>query len=137
MILSKTSEYAVRILVYMAANDDNRYSAKFLYEQLNIPYKYLTKLMTDLTKRGCIESIQGRNGGFRIIKDLKDITLASIVEAVEGVNNLSGCILGFDECSGENPCAMHYFWEKNKESIMHIFKSTSLEELTKVDIARF
>ena len=129
MILSKTSEYAVRILVYMAANDDNRYSAKFLYEQLNIPYKYLTKLMTDLTKRGCIESIQGRNGGFRIIKDLKDITLASIVEAVEGVNNLSGCILGFDECSGENPCAMHKVWAKTRNQLLKTFNETSLTQL--------
>jgi Rrf2 family protein len=137
MILSKTSEYAVRILVYMAANNEEKYSAKFLYEQLNIPYKYLTKLMTDLAKRGCIESIQGRNGGFRIAKDLKDITLASVVEAVEGVSNLNGCILGFDECSDENPCAMHAFWEKNKANILHIFESTSLQDLANADIARF
>ena len=137
MILSKTSEYAVRILIYMAANKEDKYSAKFLYEQLNIPYKYLTKLMTDLSKRGCIESIQGRNGGFRIIKDLDKITLATIVEAVEGVGHLGGCILGFDECSGENPCAMHRFWEKNKESILNIFESTSLKDLANANITKF
>ena len=137
MILSKTSEYAVRILVYMAANNEEKYSAKFLYEQLNIPYKYLTKLMTDLAKRGCIKSIQGRNGGFKIAKKLNEITLASIVEAVEGVDSMGGCILGFDECSNDNPCAMHAFWEKNKASILHIFESTTLKDLANADIARF
>ena len=137
MILSKTSEYAVRVLIYMAANGEEKYSAKHIYEQLNIPYKYLTKLMTDLAKRGCIESIQGRNGGFRIAKKLTEITLASIVEAVDGVSHLDGCILGFSECSDTNPCAMHHFWEKNKQSIIHIFESTTLQDLIRGEIKKF
>ena len=137
MILSKTSEYAVRILTFMAANKQERYNAKFLHEQLNIPYKYLTKLMTDLAKRGCLTSIQGRDGGFIISKQLNEISVADIIKAVDGKSRFDGCVLGFDECSDENPCAMHSFWEKNKTNIINMFESTTLESLIKKSIFKY
>ncbi len=137
MILSRTSEYAIRILTYMAAGDKERYSAKLLHEQLSIPYKYLTKLMTDLAKHGCVISIQGRNGGFVIGKNYHDISVANIVEAVDGRLHFDRCVLGFDECSGENPCAMHPFWEKNKVSIMDMLEKTTLQSLTEKNIFKF
>ena len=62
MILSKTSEYALRILAFMSKNEDKLYSAKFLVDTLQISDKYLRRLMTDLTKAGFIYSVQGRDG---------------------------------------------------------------------------
>jgi Rrf2 family protein len=138
MILTKTTEYAVRVLTYMASqNNKTLFSAKYLYEQLNIPYKYLTRLMTDLSKHGCIESIKGRNGGFKLIKQLSDITLANIIESVEGMNTFNSCILGFHECSSENPCAMHFIWEKNKVEFIKALENTSLYDLSHMNIKRF
>ncbi len=137
MILTKTTEYSVRVLAYMAKEKEQLLSAKYLHEQLNIPYKYLTHLMTDLTKSGYLTSVKGRDGGFRIIKDLKEITLASIVETVEGMDSFNACILGFHECSSENPCAMHFVWEENKKQLLHTLKSTSLDDLNHVNINKF
>lgn len=129
MILSKTTEYAVRILAYMAKNERQLMSAKFLHEQLAIPYKYLTRLMTDLVKSGYLMSIKGRDGGFRIIKNLKDITLANIVHSVEGMERFNACVLGFHECKDSNPCAMHYVWEENKQNLIETLENTSLKDL--------
>ena len=64
MKLSKTSEYALRILSFMAKDSSHLYSAKYLIEKLNISDKYLRRLMTDLCKAGFIKSIQGRDGGY-------------------------------------------------------------------------
>ncbi len=137
MILTKTTEYAVRVLAYMASHDKELYSANYLHKELNIPYKYLTKLMTDLSKQGCLESIKGRDGGFKLVKNIKDIKLADIIEAVEGMDSFNSCILGFHECSSENPCAMHYVWEKNKAQFIHTLENTSLHDLSHMDIKRF
>jgi len=139
MILTKTTEYAVRVLTLMASKHHEKvsFSAVYLHEQLNIPYKYLTRLMTDLSKQGLLLSIRGRGGGFRIIKDLSEITLADIVEAVEGMSSFNACILGFDECSSENPCALHFVWEKNKENFIKMLKETSLEDIRREEIKRF
>jgi len=137
MIFSKTTEYALRVLTYMASNEKGLYTAKYLHEQLNIPYKYLTKLMTDLVKGGCLKSIQGRDGGFMIVKESDKLTLAEIVETVEGIDGFNGCILGLPECSDENPCAMHFVWEKNKRSFINTLETTTLAELAKERIVRF
>jgi len=137
MILTKTSEYAIRILTFMAVNSHERHSAKLLHEQLNIPYKYLTLLMTALAKHGYVTSIQGRNGGFIISKNFSEISVVNIVEAIEGKNRFNKCILGFDECSDENPCALHSFWKENKKNIINMLENTTLEQLTKTNFFNF
>jgi Rrf2 family protein len=137
MILTKTTEYAVRVLTYMASHDKELFSANYLHKELNIPYKYLTRLMTDLSKQGCLVSVKGRDGGFRLVKDVKTITLANIIEAVEGMDSFNACILGFHECSSENPCAMHYVWEENKKNFIKTLKNTSLYDLSHMDIKRY
>ena len=137
MILTKTTEYAVRVLTYMASQKQDLFSAKYLHEQLNIPYKYLTKLMTDLAKSGCLTSTRGRDGGFKITKNLNEITLSKIIESVEGMESFNACILGFHECSNENPCAMHYVWEKNKKEFVKTLENTTLNDINHLDVGRF
>ena len=137
MILTKTTEYAVRVLAYMAKEKGQLLSAKYLHEQLSIPYKYLTRLMTDLAKSGYLMSVKGRDGGFRIIKDLKEISLANIVETVEGMDSFNACVLGFHECSSENPCAMHFVWEENKKQLLYTLKTTSLDDLSRLNIGKY
>lgn len=121
----------------MATQNNGLFTAKFLHEQLNIPYKYLTRLMTNLVRSGCLVSIQGREGGFRINKQPRGITLDKIIEAVEGMDSFNSCILGFDECSDDNPCALHFVWEKNKADFLNTLETTTLEDLAKEKIARF
>ena len=75
MILSKKSEYALRILAFMSKNEDKLYSAKFLVDTHQISDKYVRRLMTDLTKAGFIYSVQGRDGGYRFAKSTNEIYL--------------------------------------------------------------
>jgi len=117
----------------MAKNNEQLNSAKYMHEQLNIPYKYLTKLMTDLKRTGFLSSVKGREGGFRICKSTKEITLAQIIDAVEGIDNFNACILGFNECSDINPCAMHFIWEGNKKNLLQTLNKTTLYDLNKVN----
>ncbi len=137
MILSKTTEYAVRVLSFMAKNNTQMNSAKYLHEQLNIPYKYLTRLMTNLVRNGYLKSIKGRNGGFKLNKELNKITLANIIESVEGMDSFNSCILGFHECSSENPCAMHFIWEENKNNLLRTLEKTTLLDLYETKIMKY
>lgn len=132
MFLTKTTEYAMRTLIFMATHDRELFTTRFISRQLNIPYKYLSRIMTDLARNGLIISVKGRGGGFRIAKSLDQITLYDIFIAVEGTSPLNSCILGFPDCSEENPCALHYLWEKNKEVIINTMKNTTLEYFRKI-----
>lgn len=131
MILTRTSEYALKILSYMATTEEDLFSAKLLYENLGIPKRYLGRLLTDLTKKGLISSTRGRNGGYIFSKKLEDIHLSDIIDAVEGFDSFDRCIVGKYQCELNNPCPMHAIWAESKEKILNTFKNTTLADLQK------
>ncbi len=137
MKLSKTSEYALRILSFMAKDANRSYSAKYLVEKLNISDKYLRRLMTGLTKAELICSKQGRNGGYQFAKNINNITIYQIIDAVEGMEKYSGCIMGFKECSDENPCSMHKIWSPMRDKLLITFKKTTLADFKISDIMKY
>ena len=137
MKLSKTSEYALRILIFMAKNPEELYTAKYLIEKLNVSDKYLRRLMTDLSKSGFIRSTQGRDGGYTFAKDIHDIFLYDFIDSVEGMEHLNDCVLGFNECSCTNPCAMHDDWIIIREKLNKVFRKTKLSDLEFDKILRY
>ena len=128
MNFSKTTSYALRILHHMAADTTLVYNAKYLHETLDIPYQYIRRLLTDLSKHGLVVSQHGRNGGFRLQKAPKDIFLSDIVDAVEGVEIMTKCIVGFEECPFDHQCAMHESWIEIRNNILKVLETTSLEK---------
>jgi Rrf2 family transcriptional regulator, nitric oxide-sensitive transcriptional repressor len=131
MNFNKTTSYALSILNYMAEHKEEKFSAKTLHEILDIPWQYLRQLLTSLSKDGFISSTQGRGGGFRLSKNPEEITLADIVDAVEGLNIMNTCIMGFENCPFDHKCAMHETWEETRDGIMGILKNTTLASLSK------
>lgn len=128
MKLSKTSEYALRALSFMAKEPNKVYSAKYLIGTLKISDKYLRRVMTDLSKAGFIQSIQGREGGYVFAKPIKQIYLSDIIDSVEGMDKYMSCVLGFDKCSDENPCVMHTSWVKVREAFSQTFENKTLAD---------
>jgi len=93
--------------------------------------------MTDLSKAGFIKSIQGREGGYVFAKDISEIHLSQIVDAVEGMDKYMGCVLGFDECSDDNPCVMHETWMPMREKLTKIFNDKTLADFSYSKINKF
>ena len=135
MILSKTSEYALKVLSFMVTENRELYPAQLLHEKLNIPERYLRRLLTDLTKSGFIASTRGRYGGYFFAKPLDSIYLSDIIDAVEGFDSFNSCLLGVHQCTLENPCAMHRIWAETKEKILKTLTTTNLSDLRKTSIS--
>ncbi|HPF70449.1 MAG TPA: Rrf2 family transcriptional regulator, partial [Candidatus Krumholzibacteria bacterium] len=129
MRLYKSSEYAIRCLVAMAHGGDGLYSARHLAETLDIPYKFLGRLMSRLAEAGIVESVQGKAGGYRIARPLADIRLADIVDVVEGLASYDRCILGFERCDEQNPCPLHDMWKGQKQGILDMMHDVTLAQM--------
>ena len=129
MILSKTTEYALSVLGFMATRNEEMYPAEYLYEQLHIPRQYLRRLLTDLSKKGFIVSSRGRNGGFIFARDLSTINFAEVIDAMEGPEAMNTCLLGFTACIVDKPCAMHNLWTDARSKMIDTLTNTSLADL--------
>ncbi|NDP20877.1 MAG: Rrf2 family transcriptional regulator [Paludibacter sp.] len=136
MILTNTTEYALRILSFMVKDPTRQYSAKFLIEELKISDKYLRRIMTDLSKAGFIRSIQGRDGGYVFNKNLDEIYLKDIINVTEGLNKHFACVLGFEQCSDKNPCALHETFKHLKNEYLKIFANKNLSNIDFSNINR-
>ena len=129
MFLSKTTTYAIRILIFMATDEQPLFSAQYLFEKLNISNRYLRRLLTDLTKHGFITSLRGRNGGFVFARTMDSILISEIIEAIEGSNLLETCIMGRTDCKLSPVCAMHASWLEIRNNMKKTFSQTSLLDI--------
>jgi Rrf2 family transcriptional regulator, iron-sulfur cluster assembly transcription factor len=129
MNLSKTSEYAIRILSFMAIQKREQYTAQELSEGLKIPHRYLRRLLTKLSKAGFILGSKGKGGGFIFARSLADISLADIIDTVEGFEVYQACIFGYENCLLTKKCPMHDAWSGARENLRSILKSTSLADM--------
>jgi Rrf2 family protein len=129
MNLSKTAQYAIRVISYMAIKKQNLYSASELIKKLKISDKYLKRILTTLSNSGILRSTQGRYGGFGLAKKPEDITLYEIVASIDNIEKYFGCILGFDECSDENPCSVHQQWAPIRNQIIDFLHNTTMSNV--------
>ena len=121
----------------MATSPEELYAARHLVEKLKISDKYLRRLMTDLSKAGFIRSIQGREGGYVFAKKISSIYISEIIDTVEGIDKYMGCVLGFNECSGSNPCIMHESWLPMREKFIDTLNSKTLADFNYSNINKF
>lgn len=130
MLLSKSCVYGLRASLYLASNQKDEYtSIREMSEKLDISFHFLTKILQQLTGEGLMESYKGPNGGIRLTKKGSKISLFEIVEAIDGKDLFSECLLGLPGCGNEKPCPLHDKWMESRSSIRRMLEDTNLEEL--------
>ena len=130
--ISRSSEYAIRALTYLALQEDSErfYLARDMAEELSIPAPFLGKVLQPLVARGLLASQRGRKGGFKLVKSPDEVTLFDIVDAEEHLGRPRVCFLGQAECSDDRACPMHDYWKISHTSFLDELARTSLRDLT-------
>lgn len=129
MKLSTKGRYGVKAMVDLAIHYGGEpVSIKSISERQGISEYYLEQLFSPLRKSGLINSIRGAQGGYVLSTIPKDITVAEIMEVLEGPIEISNC-LDEKSCNNVECCATRLLWAKIKDSIDSVTKSTSLQDI--------
>ena len=108
MRLSHLADYAVVLMAAAARRPAGaRLSATELSAETRLPLPTTQKLMGQLASCGLLSSMRGAGGGFALAKPAHDITLADIVEAVEGPIAMSACSNGKFDCALDAHCRVN------------------------------
>ena len=128
-MISKTCGYAIRGVIFLALpeNIERKVGVLEIAVELKVPQPFMAKILQDLVKKDILKSTKGPSGGFYVKKDILNLSLIKIVEAVDGLGVLKKCFLGREECSHENPCSMHDEFETCRSSIFETFKSRNIK----------
>ncbi len=137
VIFSKKCELALQAVLYLAHKDkDALTSALEISEEIGTPKEFTSKILQTLTKSEIVGSRKGKSGGFYLARPAKEIKLIDIVEAIDGTDVFHRCVLGFPNCSVDEPCPVHDEWGKLREEALHMLSARSLEELRQQTIAK-
>ena len=90
MKLTKTTDFALRIITYLAS-EKRKETMPDLSKKLEIPYNNLTKLIQVLSKSSIIRTHQGKYGGITLDKKPEKINLREIIELIDGPTELAIC----------------------------------------------
>ena len=130
-MFSKSTEYALRAVVYLAKNscDNKRTGIKNIAENLGFPEPYLAKVLQHLVRKKIIYSAKGPNGGFYTTEQTLDISLLEIIEANEGLDFFNKCGLGLLECSDEKPCPIHSEYGKFRDGLFNVLAEKKIKDI--------
>ncbi len=85
MKTGRSTEYGLIGVSFIAKNDEGGpVMAQKIAERYAIPLEYLLKILQQMVRAGILRSKRGPRGGFNLAKSLKKITLAEVIEAIEG-----------------------------------------------------
>ena len=130
MILSRTTQYAIQALIYMATQPPGvAVLTRTMAECLRSPPTYLAKILQELCRGNLLYSFRGKQGGFCLRESSTEINLMQIVKLTEGPGFTEDCVLGLKVCSEKTACPMHAKWWPIKQEIARLLQNQTLEML--------
>ena len=134
-MLSKKTKYGIKALTYIARRTDNEpVQIATIAKSENISQKFLESILLTLRKSGFLASKKGKGGGYYLLKEPKDIKMASVMRILEGPIAMVPCVsLNFyekcDDCPDEKACPVHNLMIEVRDSALNIFNNKSLSDL--------
>jgi FeS assembly SUF system regulator len=133
MRLTSLADYAVVMMAAAARHpSEARLSAALLAMETGVPLPTAQKLMGRLASAGLLTSARGTGGGFRLAREAQGISLADIIEAVEGPIAMTNCITGSShECAIEASCRVKPHLAAVNFAVRGALQGVSLEQLSR------
>ncbi len=127
-MISQTTEYALRAVVWLASNRDHSLTAQQIADATRVPAGYLAKVLQGLSRAGLLRSQRGLGGGFTLARPPAELSMWDVVQAVDPINRIVECPLGF-ELHGDKLCALHEQLDKAIAHLERHFRRCSIATL--------
>jgi len=132
MRLTHLADYAVVMMTAAARRaPGERLSATELADETGVPLPTAQKLMGKLAAAGLLTSVRGAGGGFTLARCGSEISLADIVEAVEGPIAMTVCSEGRSDCALDAHCRIKPHMGVVGDAVRGALGAVSLQELAR------
>ncbi|MCX7922902.1 MAG: Rrf2 family transcriptional regulator [Clostridia bacterium] len=132
MKLSTKGRYGVKAMLDLAIhNSEGHISLKSIAERQDLSENYLEQLFATLRKAGIVKSIRGAQGGYTLAQSPENITVGSILRALEGSLAPVECVTESEptQCERSGACVTKLIWERIRDRVNEVVDSITLEDL--------
>lgn len=126
--LTKRADYALRLMVEIAASPESSLTTSEVARREEIPYQFLRKVAQRLVGAGLLNSSRGGRGGLSLAHPAHTISLLEIVRAVEEPA-LSKCIIDPAACTRRNRCVIYPVWRRLQRDMERAMEGVLLSDL--------
>lgn len=136
-MISTRGRYALRVLIDLAENSDKGYvPMREVAQRQGISLKYLERIIPVLSKNGFIEGIQGKGGGYRLIKEPEECKIGDILRLTEGDLAPVACLESDARpCERAYKCRTYPMWVEFYRIVNEYFDSKTLADVINTDMA--
>ncbi|RMD87557.1 MAG: SUF system Fe-S cluster assembly regulator [Alphaproteobacteria bacterium] len=132
MRLTNLADYAV-VLAGRLAGNDRRSNAATLAEETGLPVATVAKILGAMSRAGLLASHRGLKGGFSLARPASEISVADVIEAVDGPIALVHCIENAPgDCDFEPVCAMRLHWQVINHAVRDGLERVRLSDIAGV-----
>jgi FeS assembly SUF system regulator len=129
--ITKQTDYGIVLMsLFAAAEAGETLSARGLAEQSGLPLPMVGKILKLLVRDGLLESQRGAHGGYRLSREATAITVAQIVEALEGPIAITECADDRVGCRQTRGCPLQANWQRINRAIQQALSGISLREMS-------
>ncbi|MFN3635932.1 MAG: iron-responsive transcriptional regulator RirA, partial [Rhizobium rhizophilum] len=129
----KQTNYAVRMLMYCAANSDQLSRIPEIAKAYGVSELFLFKILQPLNKAGLVETVRGRNGGVRLGRPAEKITLFDVVKVTEDSFAMAECFEddGDVDCPLIDSCGLNSALRRALNAFFDVLSEYTIDDLVK------
>jgi FeS assembly SUF system regulator len=134
--LSKKADYALMAMKHLAVKTESggpsssSTSAREIAEQYDIPIELMAKVLQRLARSGLLTSHQGTRGGYTLSKPTAAISVADIIQAIDGPLTVTACSTEDEQCEQFTKCNVRDPLWRIKDRILAALAQCSLAEIS-------
>jgi Rrf2 family protein len=129
MQITRQADYAVRAVLYLAKNGEQRAATSQVAQEQRIPPSFLAKIISQLSIAGLLHTSRGARGGVTLAREPRDISLLEVIEAIDGPIQLNECVSENSTCSFDNDCPLKPVWCDAQDELVKKLKFTNFAQL--------
>jgi Rrf2 family protein len=131
MILSKSTEYAIRALIFVQLQNwmQKRPGVLEIAQEIEAPTAFSAKILHLLTMHKLLNSMKGRGGGFYFTDNQTKLTIYEIILVMEGDALFTECGIGLSNCSDINPCPLHDQYVEIRDQLLALAKVETISSM--------
>jgi Rrf2 family transcriptional regulator, nitric oxide-sensitive transcriptional repressor len=129
--LTLHTDFALRVLIQVGLNDGKLTTIKDIAQTFAISKAHLMKVVNDLSQKGYLDTVRGRNGGVRLMRNPQDINIGQVVRDSENQLSVIGCLERKDYCPIQRACVLRGAMRDATEAFLAALDAHTLADLIK------
>ncbi len=128
--MSRLTDYGIVLLTHLAVGRDAGIrNARELSEEAGLPQPAVSKILKLLAREGLLQSQRGIKGGYSLARPAEEITVAAVIDALEGPVALTECTVRAGACEREEDCLAREPWFRINRAVRQTLERVRLSEL--------